>query len=808
MLLESLALGWLAGSVLASQLGAWTAVLAPLTGLLIALRCRGGLRPAAMAALGVLLTGAALAGGGWYRVHQRSASPTDASRFIDDGPTRLRGVVDGDRDVLLHSVELHLRVRAVEDDRGWNGASGTVLLRLPASADLQDGDLVEVAGKLRRPTSSESFDYRTYLAQQGVYAVVDYPSTKRLGRNAGPPAQHLLVLLRERLDSGMHAILPEPEASLGAGLVFGTSRVRDPVLTAELRSTNADMIAVATGFNVTLVGLTALEGLAPLVGRRQAALAGLLAMLVYAIVLGFYPSVLRATIMTGAVLCASLVGRPYSGVRLLLLACAGMVAFDPAALTSISFPLSLSATGAVVWLLPPLQGWARRCLRLSRDSGPGRALAAGPLSGGLVTVCAMAGSAPAVLAVTHRVSVGSIPSNLFLFWLLPFLMAGAGTAALAAAVSHAAALVVAPIAYVLLFAMLAVVHLGASIPGADIPVPSFGKGAALGTYVLVLCFSSTRLAPAMAEWLADRAGELLALRPREVTATVLTRVPALLGRDARQRWVVAVAAAPLACAAAVSVPAAVWVNGSAQPPEVRVTYLDVGQGVATLVQAGSQRVLIDGGPAGDGTVRALDRTLPPWQRSLSLIVVTQRSADHVGGLGEVVQRYHVGAVLDASSAAAAGRNAPPEAAWLDWQRAQASARLTRLSRRPLTGISVGSAAIGIDAASPAGSTRLTPVATVVLTLGGRSLLLAGDQTASLDADVRRLPGREFTPPPSPPAILLLAPAPAIAAPAHVPSGFGHPLVYSTTANGDVRLTVSAHAISVHVQRGPALGLAP
>jgi competence protein ComEC len=75
-------------------------------------------------------------------------------------------------------------------------------------------------------------------------------------------------------------------------------------------------------------------------------------------------------------------------------------------------------------------------------------------------------------------------------------------------------------------------------------------------------------------------------------------------------------------------------------PHPRVTFLDVGQGDAILVRSGSHAMLVDGGR--DARVLALlaDRGV----RRLDAVVLTHAHPDHCGGLGDVIERFDVGAV--------------------------------------------------------------------------------------------------------------------------------------------------------------------
>lgn len=79
-----------------------------------------------------------------------------------------------------------------------------------------------------------------------------------------------------------------------------------------------------------------------------------------------------------------------------------------------------------------------------------------------------------------------------------------------------------------------------------------------------------------------------------------------------------------------------------------VTFLDVGQGDATFIDAPSGRqMLIDGGP-GSSVIRELARVMPWYDRTIDVVVATHPDADHIEGLIEVFERYQVSTILVSS----------------------------------------------------------------------------------------------------------------------------------------------------------------
>ncbi len=95
-----------------------------------------------------------------------------------------------------------------------------------------------------------------------------------------------------------------------------------------------------------------------------------------------------------------------------------------------------------------------------------------------------------------------------------------------------------------------------------------------------------------------------------------------------------------------SSPVATTTSSTATPPgtttavsgNLTVYFLDVGQGDSILVDLGETEVLIDAGVRASG---AADYIAPYVDGPLEVMVATHPDADHIGGLIEVLTRYHV-----------------------------------------------------------------------------------------------------------------------------------------------------------------------
>jgi len=80
-------------------------------------------------------------------------------------------------------------------------------------------------------------------------------------------------------------------------------------------------------------------------------------------------------------------------------------------------------------------------------------------------------------------------------------------------------------------------------------------------------------------------------------------------------------------------------------PNLKMFFLDVGQGDSILIETpNKQIILIDGGPD-DSLLPKLAKYLPWLSRRIDYVILTHPHADHITGLVEVLKRYDVGQVI-------------------------------------------------------------------------------------------------------------------------------------------------------------------
>jgi len=487
-----------------------------------------------------------------------------------------------------------LRITVAVDRISLRGSSRPVRLRLIASlygaAVVEAGSRVLLTGQIRRPSRFEQFDYRTFLADEGIAGVVESPRLVDSLPGAVDPAHAWIFTIRHAFVEGIDRVLPEPEAALVLGVAFGYRAALPPALDQAMITSGLIHIVVISGLKVSLLARLVQRSVGR-VWRAGGPLVALGMMGLYALVSGASAAALRATAMGALVVAAGVLRRDAQVYVSMALTAALMLSLRPALAHDVSFQLSFAGTLGIAALTDPI---ARRLTFLP-------AVVRDPFA---ATCAAELATWPLMLANFHQLSLVGPAANALVLPLLPAMIVLGGLGA-------PAALALPPVGFLLLHGAGVIAHwfelvigLSAALPAAALVVPYFPQ-----------------------RWLAAAAllngAGLLALKLRVFFWQ-------------RRPWSVLAGLLLLAVALLLIRP-----DG-----RLHVYALDVGSGSAVLVRTpDGEQVLVDGGADPDRLAQALGRALPPTARRLRAWIVTGGRTAEIGAASAVLDRFHVDRVL-------------------------------------------------------------------------------------------------------------------------------------------------------------------
>jgi competence protein ComEC len=674
--------------------------------------------------------------------------------------------------------------------------------RLPAQPQIGDGDApgaeLRLTGTFDEPEPAASgFDFAAYLRSQRIAGELVVEDMRLTGRRRGGIAG-VVDGVRSRSDRALGNGLGPTAAALVRGMVLGADEAIPVGVRDDFRDAGLAHTLAVSGQNVVLlcalvVPLLAAGGVGH--GARVPVLLGLIAL--YVPLTGAGASIQRAGVMGAAALAATALARPASRVYALGLAVCVTLLLNPRAWADPAWQLSFAAVLGILLWTPRI---ARRLAALPR-----------PLAEGIA------------LTVAASLATGPLLAHHF------------GTVSTAGLVANVVALpLIAPIMWLGM--------LRAAVGQAEPLGGPLGELASLANGLLgILLAPLLEVLQDLAARFADAPGgqaDLALEGPVEVgLAYALLMVLLLAARRAARRFdpwgMTAVAyvrrlprvrrfALAIGVAVAIALVLARGLAPVGPPARLTVTFLDVGQGDATLVQhPDGSSVLFDGGPPEGGVARLLRRA---GVRRLSALVMTHASRDHHGGLAEVVERIPIGVLID-------GGDGTHDRAFRAVV-ARAAARGARIvdGIAPLA-LRVGALRLAIKSPGPrsAGPPPEDPnprAVVAVVSCDGFDLLLSGDAESEAllplalpDVDALKVAHHGSADPGLPD--LLERVAPEIAS---IPVGrnsYGHPAPSTLTAlrradvmtwrndrNGTVRVTVASGATSVEAERGGPVSGAP
>ena len=238
--------------------------------------------------------------------------------------------------------------------------SGKTLVMMPEvkNTAFNIGDKIEISGSLRIPfksTNPSQFDYGSYLKNFNIYSVLyvnDEDTYKIISEKQPAKWKFMNRLNKMRTDIlKVHSkYLKSPNLEILGGIVFGDDAVPPPeYIKKSFVNSGLLHILAASGMNVGFIFAFWVFMLKRLkIPYRARILSGMLIVILYTLMTGLGPSVIRAALMLLFVLAGKLIDRDAHSVSLLSLVAVLMLIYNPAYLNDVSFQLSFFVTFGLI----------------------------------------------------------------------------------------------------------------------------------------------------------------------------------------------------------------------------------------------------------------------------------------------------------------------------------------------------------------------------------------------------------------------------------------------------------------------------
>ncbi|MCL5410962.1 MAG: ComEC family competence protein [Patescibacteria group bacterium] len=359
-----------------------------------------------------------------------------------------------------------------------------IQISLPHYPAYEYGDIIKLKGKVEKPGIISGFDYGRYLKKSLIFGVVNQPKNiEQTPTELSVKEKTIksLYSVSTAFEKSLNQILPEPHASLAAGLILGIKRNIPDYFNEALSVTGLTHIIALSGYNITIILVVLGELLLGYLNRKQVFAVGALIAIGFVILTGAASSVVRAAIFSLMVIFGKTIGRQADFTNLILLAAVIMLILNPFLFRSdIGFQLSFLAFAGIIYLSPIIQKLFEKDKYKKIPN-----FIKNPLT---ETLSAQIMVAPLILTAFGRFSLISPVANVLVLWIVPLSMGLAFLAGLGGIIFYPLGKALSFFLWPCLEFIIKIVMTLSKIPFASFEIKSGLWAIGLMLYLLIACY--------------------------------------------------------------------------------------------------------------------------------------------------------------------------------------------------------------------------------------------------------------------------------------------------------------------------------
>ncbi len=230
-----------------------------------------------------------------------------------------------------------------------------IYINIPIDIDgvgiLKYGDLVKVSGEYIKPDNQRNeggFDYSKYLKSIGIYGSVKVENLENKNINKGNVLIQEIYIIREQFKNNIMEYFDEKESGILIALILGDNSYINEETLNEYRESSLTHILAISGMHITyiLIGLNYI--LTIIVGKKQGRYLIGIFLILYIIMTGGSPSVIRASFMAIMFILSKAIYRKNNISNTMSFSILLILVFNPYMLINLGFQLSYIGTIGII----------------------------------------------------------------------------------------------------------------------------------------------------------------------------------------------------------------------------------------------------------------------------------------------------------------------------------------------------------------------------------------------------------------------------------------------------------------------------
>ena len=226
-------------------------------------------------------------------------------------------------------------------------------LNIDKKHKLKYGNLIKIVGKYEKPGESRNyggFNYQNFLKTLDIYGTVNATNLQILQEQKGFQINTIFNEIRENIKVSASKYLDERSYSIFLGLILGdTSNIEDDIK-EQFRDSSMSHVLAVSGMHISYIifGISILLNKA--IGKQKTKIITIIILIIYVLITGFSPSILRASIMGIVILLSGILHRKSDTWNSIAISLFVVLIYNPYLITSVSLQFTYAGTIGIIML--------------------------------------------------------------------------------------------------------------------------------------------------------------------------------------------------------------------------------------------------------------------------------------------------------------------------------------------------------------------------------------------------------------------------------------------------------------------------
>lgn len=216
---------------------------------------------------------------------------------------------------------------------------------------LEYGDKVKIKGEYQEPQSARNdggFDYKEYLKTLNIYGNIYVENIEIIEKNQGNPFMLLSNKFFLKIKQNMEITFNKKTSALMIGVMLGDTTDISEKTKEEFSESNLSHVLAVSGMHISYIIYLATNSTQKAFGKRKSKFIAIIVLIIYMFITGFSVSIVRAGIM-GILNCLSfVVYRKNNTLNNIAIATLITLMINPYSIVSLSFLLSYGGTIGII----------------------------------------------------------------------------------------------------------------------------------------------------------------------------------------------------------------------------------------------------------------------------------------------------------------------------------------------------------------------------------------------------------------------------------------------------------------------------